>query len=164
MTSDAVQHERLLRRDARLAALAERLQADGGSGLAEEFLAWAAERDDERRSLAREALDRYRELNLLYDLAERSASLDSATVIGVATAELARVVRHGRGAVLVADESRQHVRPVTASGRADEPLGSMPTEGFPIGNGIVGGVAAGAEGEIVNDTAADPRATRAEQR
>src|SRR4051794_5320359 len=51
-------------------------------------LGYAVAREADKRSLAREALDRYRELNLVYDLAERlSGDLDLGTVTGIALAE-----------------------------------------------------------------------------
>src|SRR6185503_6937542 len=44
-------------------------------------LSYAVAREADKRSLAREALDRYRELNLVYDLAERlSGDLDLETI------------------------------------------------------------------------------------
>ncbi|MDQ3128430.1 MAG: hypothetical protein M3Q66_08265, partial [Chloroflexota bacterium] len=45
-------------------------------------LSYAVAREGDKRSLAREALDRYRELNLVYDLAERLSG--DLAVAGVA--------------------------------------------------------------------------------
>src|SRR5215212_7215446 len=55
-------------------------------------LSYAVAREADKRSLAREALDRYRELNLVYDLADRlSGELDLAAVADIAIGEAAKV-------------------------------------------------------------------------
>jgi hypothetical protein len=98
-------------------------------------LSYASARETDKRSLAQEALDRYRELNLVYDLAERlSADLDASTVVRVAEEEAGRLIRDGRG--------------IFRAG----------------GDGILGAVGHGAVAEIVNDVAADARANAEERR
>jgi GAF domain-containing protein len=98
-------------------------------------LSYASAREADKRSLAREALDRYRELNLVYDLAERlSGDLEPAAVVTVAEEEAGRLVPGGRGLL------------------RDAPEG-----------GILGSVAASGVAEVVNDSADDPRATDEER-
>lgn len=155
MTIDERQRAKTLRRDAELARLVDELRATENAGLAEDLIGWGLARDTERRSLAEEALERYRELNLLYDLAERSASLDPQAVIRVAAAEVGRICRRAASTALVTDDEGRLV-PV------GEPPAGVAADAFHIGKGIVGGAAAGGDGEIVNDPAADPRATEAE--
>lgn len=100
-------------------------------------LAYASAREADKRSLAREALDRYRELNLVYELAARlTGELDAAAVTRAAEEEAARVVAGGR-AWLVLD---------------------------PEGHGIIGSVRQSGIAEIVPDVTADPRATEDERR
>lgn len=100
-------------------------------------LAYASAREADKRSLAREALDRYRELNLVYDLAERlTGELDAAAVTAAAEEEAARVVTGGR-AVLVVDGGE---------------------------DGIIGAVGTTGVAEIVADVASDARATEDERR
>jgi GAF domain-containing protein len=155
-------HERMLRRDPELAELAETIRQAGSAELAHRFLVWAGERDAERRSLGSEALDRYRELNLLYDLAEQGSSLEAASVVDVARERLGRVVARGIGSVLIADEEGTRVHAFGPLPNVAPPADSILARGFVIGEGIVGGVAAGADGEIVNDPSADPRASAEE--
>lgn len=94
-------------------------------------LSYACAREADKRSLAGEALDRYRELNLVYDLAERlNVESDPAGITAIAEEEAARLVRDGVGRLRD-----------TAAG------------------GILGAVAASGTAEIVNGIAADARAS-----
>jgi GAF domain-containing protein len=98
-------------------------------------LSYAAAREMDKRSLAQEALDRYRELNLVYDLAERlSGELDTAAIAEAAEEEAGRLVKGGRGILRTGDAG-----------------------------GILGAVGASGVAEIVGDVAADPRASREER-
>ena len=120
-------------------------------------VAYAAAREADKRSLAHEALDRYRELNLVYDLAETLSGLRSVAAIGqAALAEVARIRGEGAAFLLLADP---------ATGRLTVPDGVPvgPLDGIGRGDGIVGGLGSG-EPAIVNDVAADPRASPAERR
>jgi hypothetical protein len=94
-------------------------------------LSYAAAREADKRSLAREALDRYRELNLVYELAERlTGELDVDAIAEVAEQEAGRLIPDGRGMLRERPE-----------------------------DGVLGAVAASNVAEIVNDLAADERAT-----
>lgn len=117
-------------------------------------LSYAAAREADKRALSAEALERYRELNLIYDLAESiGTSLDVAAVAAVAADEASRLPVGGTGAVLL-----------VAAGRLTSPNGSAgPFEGQAVGDGIVGSVAAGGDAELVNRPADDSRATEAER-
>jgi GAF domain-containing protein len=152
------QAQRLLRRDPELARLIEVVQQWGTPDVAEQLLSWASARDTERVNLANEALDRYRELNLLYELAEHAVSLDPATIVGVAGEQLARVARRGAGVVLLIDAGSSRVRPAEPVAERTATAG-LPARGFPVGEGIIGAVAADQDGEIVNDTSTDARAS-----
>lgn len=118
-------------------------------------LSYAVAREADKRSLAREALDRYRELNLVYDLAERlSGELTVASVGAIAIAEAGKLPAGGGGFLLMADES----------GGLDAPAsGGGPVSSGRIGEGILGAVAASAVAEEVNDVDTDPRSTPAER-
>jgi hypothetical protein len=118
-------------------------------------LSYAVAREADKRSLAREALDRYRELNLVYDLAERlSGDLDLATVAGIAVGEAGRLPAGGTGFLYLADADGA-LRAVDAG-----PIGGPAGAGD---DGILGAVASSAIAEEVNDVAADPRAGAAER-
>lgn len=118
-------------------------------------LSYAAAREADKRTLAQEALDRYRELNLVYDLADRLAGrFDVAGVLEAALAEIGRLPGGGTPFVLLApDGDRRGVALVPPDGAAGGTVGSGR-----VGEGVIGSVAYGGEAEIVNDTAADPRA------
>jgi hypothetical protein len=118
-------------------------------------LSYAGAREADKRALAREALDRYRELNLLYDLADEiGATLETDAVARVAVGEAGKLQTGGRGFVrlLRPDAAALDVRP---SGEDSEPV-------VRPGAGILGAILGG-DAEIVNDIGADPRATDAER-
>jgi putative methionine-R-sulfoxide reductase with GAF domain len=120
-------------------------------------LGYAAAREHDKRSLAQEALERYRELNLIYDLADQiGATLEIPAVAAVAAREAGRLPSGGTGFLLLR----------TARGGLEPTDGEeAPPAGFAAaraGAGILGSVLEG-EAEIVNDVAADPRSTTAER-
>jgi hypothetical protein len=118
-------------------------------------LAYAAAREADKRSLAQEALDRYRELNLVYDLADRLAGrFDVAGVVDAALAEVGRLPGGGRPFLVLAPDGDARGAALVAADGADRGL----VAGGRVGEGVVGAVAYGGEAEIVNDAAADPRA------
>lgn len=120
-------------------------------------LAYAAARETDKRSLAREALDRYRELNLIYDLADEiGAELETDAIAQVAVAEASRIPTGGAGFVLLLEDegTRLVARPTSA---AETPISEQDSA-----VGIIGAILAG-DPEIVNDMPADPRATEAER-
>jgi putative methionine-R-sulfoxide reductase with GAF domain len=119
-------------------------------------LAYAGARETDKRSLAREALDRYRELNLIYDLADQiGAVLETDAIALVAVSEASRLPSGGTGFVLLleADGSRLTARPSAGA----PPIVEQTAE-----HGILGAILAG-DPEIVNDIAGDPRATAVER-
>jgi hypothetical protein len=119
-------------------------------------LSYALSREADKRSLAREALDRYRELNLVYELAETLSGLRSVAAIGqAALAEVGRIRGEGAAFLLLAD--RETRRLSTPDG---VPVGPLNDIGH--GDGIVGGLGSG-EPTIINDVAADPRSSPAER-
>lgn len=118
-------------------------------------LSYACAREADKRALAREALDRYRELNLIYDLADQiGATLETDAVARVAVAEASRLPSGGRGFVRLR---------TTAGGRLEtRPAEDDHDPAIDPGSGILGAILGG-DAEIVNDIAADPRATAAER-
>src|SRR6478735_2702077 len=107
-------------------------------------LSYALSREADKRSLAREALDRYRELNLVYELADRLS--------GAIAVEEAGRLPGGGGFVLVADP-----------GGEAHPVGTGAVDwAVRPGEGVLGAVLVSAVAEEVNDVGADGRATVAE--
>lgn len=126
-------------------------------------LSYAVAREADKRSLAREALDRYRELNLVYDLAERlSGELAVAAVAAIAIAEAGNLPAGGSGFLLMAGGSGG-LDAVAGGESRDAEGGVGPVASGRIGEGILGAVAASAVAEEVNDVDTDPRSTSAER-
>jgi adenylate cyclase len=122
-------------------------------------LSYAVARETDKRSLAREALDRYRELNLVYDLAERlSGDLGLGAVAEIAIAEAGKLPAGGTGFLLLADDDGA-LQPVEGAAGSALPVG----DGV-AGSGILGSIAGSAVAEEVNDVDIDPRSTLAERR
>jgi hypothetical protein len=116
-------------------------------------LSYAVARESDKRALAREALDRYRELNLVYELADQlSGELDLDAIGRIAVAEASKLPGGGSGFLLIADEAGGELRPVAGD-----------VAGAVVGAGILGAVASSAVAEEVNDVAGDARATDAER-
>jgi len=75
-------------------------------------LSYAAAREADKRALAREALDRYRELNLLYDLADEiGATLETDAIAQVAVDEAGKLPSGGRGFVRLLRRDRKGMDP-----------------------------------------------------
>ena len=120
-------------------------------------LAYAGARETDKRSLAREALDRYRELNLIYDLADEiGAVLETDAIATVAVAEASRLPSGGLGFVMLLTEDRARL---TARPATDD---LAPIVEHDSADGILGAILEG-DPEIVNDIASDPRATALER-
>ena len=125
-------------------------------------LSYAVAREADKRSLAREALDRYRELNLVYDLAEKrlSGELAVSGVAAIAIAEAGRLPAGGSGFLLLADGAGGLDALAGAASPDSGPAGG-PVAGGRIGEGVA--IAASAVAEEVNDVDTDPRSTPAER-
>jgi hypothetical protein len=122
-------------------------------------LAYAAARERDKRSLANEALERYRELSLIYDLAATIGGHDDLdAIVGTAVAELSRLPNDARGFLLLAGADGELRTPKGA-----EATGGPVTAGQ-MGEGIVGTIAATGAAELVEDAAGDPRASDSERR
>ena len=121
------------------------------SGAVASVLSYACSRETDKRSLASEALDRYRELNLIYDLAERIAgSPHLADVTAVAVDEAGRLPTGGVGFLLLESPTPGRLTP--------HPIGEdalFPEQSST--DGLLGAAYAG-DPEIVNAVASDPRA------
>jgi GAF domain-containing protein len=121
-------------------------------------LSYAAARERDKRSLANEALERYRELSLIYDLAAAIGGSDQVEpVVRAAVGELSRLPNDARGFLLLADGDV--LSPAPGSNGEGSPM-----TGARIGEGIVGEAAASGGAELVEDSTADPRATEQERR
>jgi putative methionine-R-sulfoxide reductase with GAF domain len=128
------------------------------AGAIASVLAYAGARETDKRSLAREALDRYRELNLIYDLADQiGAVLETDAIAAVAVGEASRLPSGGTGFVLLLDAERTRLVAHPLASDAGHPIAELDAA-----TGILGAILAG-DPEIVNDVAADPRASAVER-
>ena len=122
-------------------------------------LGYAAARERDKRSLASEALERYRELSLIYDLADAiGADTDLESIVGTATGELARLPHDARGFLLLLEPDGSLV---TAPGVTD--AGGAGATDSRHGAGIIGAIAEAGIAEVVEDAAGDARASDAER-
>ena len=118
-------------------------------------LSYAVARETDKRSLAREALDRYRELNLVYELADRlSGDLDLDEVGRVVVGEASRLPAGGEGFFLVLRDGRLGS---IGGGPGGELVGDE------AAGGILAAIAAAAVAEEINDVAGDQRSSPAER-
>ena len=121
-------------------------------------LSYAAARERDKRALANEALERYRELSLIYDLAATiGGHTDLESIVGTAVAELSRLPNDARGFLLLVGADGA-LRPTDGT-ETDGPVSAGR-----LGEGIVGHVAASGSAEVVEDVASDARASDAERR
>lgn len=122
------------------------------------ILSYAVSRELDKKALAREALDRYRELSLIYDLAGTiGAELDVSAVADAAVAEVGRLPAGATGFLLLLDEATG-----TLSAPAGLAAGGRILAGR-LGEGICGRVAVSGNAEVVNIPAADPAAAPEER-
>ena len=103
----------------------------------------------ERKTLAQELLDRYREINLLYRLHETiGGQIDLKEVATNALAESVRIVKANGGALFLRHETTGQLYVLTTEGEAPN---------LRHGQGIPDWVAQEGRSAIVNDVTADPR-------
>jgi GAF domain-containing protein len=103
----------------------------------------------EKKALAQELLERYREINLLYRLHETiGAHIDLQDVAGHALAESVRIVRADGGALFLYIEETRQLRLLATEGD---------TPDLSVIQGILEWAAQEGRSAIVNDVAGDPR-------
>jgi adenylate cyclase len=117
------------------------------------FLTQVVYRESEVNDLADDMLELYREINLLYNLAEKlGTSLDSQVVMHVVLKEASRLIDATGGAVLLSVESEKTFRAGLVFGEEF----NMARQ-YRVGQGIIGHLARSEKGEIVNNVASDAR-------
>jgi hypothetical protein len=121
-------------------------------------LAYAAARERDKRSLANEALERYRELSLIYDLAEAIGGAHGQDeIVAIAERELARL-RGDAQAIVVLEGG------LSGDALSDRVIGVVgPFPRLDAGEGILGGALERGEADLVEDVADEPFAAAAER-
>jgi phosphoserine phosphatase RsbU/P len=111
------------------------------------LLGHLASAEAERRTLANEVLHLYREINLIYRFSEKlAATLDVEKVARLTLDEARHLIAATDGAVMVTDDAAAPLRQVAAFGDA------FATAAL---DDLLASIAAGGQGEIVNDVRAD---------
>jgi HD-GYP domain-containing protein (c-di-GMP phosphodiesterase class II) len=128
------------------------VSGDGKAHSVAVLLSHLAEREHERKALVQETLNKYKEISLLYGVAEKIAScLDLREAARLAVEEAKKVIRADNVSVQLLSELSGKLETIYASGAGagldvEEP-----------GSGIAGAVLATGRAEIVNDVTSDPR-------
>lgn len=115
-----------------------------------------AQKELEKKTLAQEVLDNYREITFLYDLSEKlTASLDIDELVNLLLAEAKELIKATSGAVMLLSniENTEELKVVSAFGQE----WNRDRLRIPLDESILGVVVKNGQGEIVNDVANDPR-------
>jgi len=118
-----------------------------------DFISYLAQREIERKTLACELLDKYREINFLYSFAEKmSTCLDAKEVARIVLAEISLLISLTSASVMLYNEQADLLEVVVGMGdSAESKLSMRSTEG------IAGHIFASGKPEIVNNVSADLR-------
>lgn len=117
------------------------------------LLSCLANQELEKKSLGREALVKYKEITLLYDLAEKlTASLDPAEIAQLVIDEAKRLIEADNTSVMLVNEENGMLEVIASSGKE-----LHPGEGLKTGAGIAGSVVLSGRAEIINDIPSDLR-------
>lgn len=115
-----------------------------------------AHKELEKRTLAQEILDNYREITFLYELSEKlTASLDIDELVNLLLTEARKLVKATTGAVMLLSKNGNIEQLKIVSAFGQEWHRDRPT--MALDEDIVGVVLKNGQGEIVNDVANDPR-------
>ncbi|WP_156120600.1 GAF domain-containing protein [Neosynechococcus sphagnicola] len=129
------------------------VKGDGKAAVLAQVLSLLVAQSLEKKSLATEVLDRYREVNLLYSIAEKLTTCREVKAVAQLALEEAQRLIHATGAALMLTcaQSKQLEMLLYLGSQSDYPAA------IPLGKGIVGYVAQTGKAEIVNDVWKDPR-------
>jgi class 3 adenylate cyclase len=123
------------------------------ASLVASLLTYLANQELEKKALARETLDRYKEINLLYNIsAKLSACLDLKEIAELVIDEATRLIQATSASVMLLNEKTGRLEIIAAWGQARESkLSLLP------GEGVAGSVFQTGTAEILNDVESDPR-------
>jgi adenylate cyclase len=126
---------------------------DGALDSVAALLRLLAGREQEKRELARETLEKYREIHLLYRMSELVAEkLDLAGVAGLVIEEARRTIPATGASVMLADPVTG-VLEVAAGFGGEHPAKTV----LGPGEGVAGSVMASGRAELLNNARVDPR-------
>jgi len=120
------------------------------------LLSYLAETELEKKNLAKETLNKYKEINLLYDITEKIAvCLDLREVAQLIICEATGMIRSDSASLLLFNEVTGKLEVISAAGRVSEQ-----TAAIEPCKGIAGHVFASGKAEIIHDVKSDPRHIR----
>jgi len=112
--------------------------------------------EHEKRQLGSETLDKYREINMLYDLSEKVGACTDRYALGqLITQEAGRFFKADHITLMLFNEERTHLEILERVGNEYEGIDSLPAE-----EGFVGSIALSGKAEINNHIQKDPRYKR----
>ena len=127
--------------------------AQKGAAALVSLLRYSIMREREKVALARETLEKYKEISVLYDLSGRiAASLNIEEVAKLVIEEALKVVHADNVSLMIVDQGSGRLEILGAAGREYHPKTPMR-----IGTGIAGHIAANGKAEIINSVEADSR-------
>ncbi len=107
----------------------------------------------EKKDLGRDSLEKYKELNTLYDITEKIAKcLDTEEVANLVISEAQRLIPSDSISVMLLDKKKKSLDIIAARGED-----ATPKTVLKPGEGIAGDVILCERGEIVNDVTSDKR-------
>jgi adenylate cyclase len=117
------------------------------------LLTYLSDRELEKKTLGLEALEKYKEINLLYNISEKIAtSLDLEEVGRLIIEEAKRSITATGASIMLLDEETERLEIISSFGKQYSEKTDLRT-----GYGIAGNVIIHGNAEIVNDVLADPR-------
>ena len=123
--------------------------------VAASLISYLVKQEFEKKALANELLDKYREITLLHDISTQiTASLELKEVAQLVIEGVGKLLKSTGGSILLLNQTTSQLEPLSTFGQAfpqREPL--------KLGEGIIGSIAQKGLGEIVNDVLSDPRST-----
>ncbi len=117
------------------------------------LLSYIANKELQEKMLARETLDKYKEINLLYNISgQLAACLDLKQVANLVIDEATRLIKATSGSLMLVNPETGKFELIAALGQEYDP--KAPIE---LGKGIAGSVMLSGKAEIVNNVQSDPR-------
>lgn len=120
------------------------------------LLSYLAETELEKKDLVKETLNKYKEINLLYDITEKIAvCLDLKEVAQLIMAEATSMIRSDSAALMLFSDMTGKLEVISSIGRVSGQISAIEP-----GKGIIGGVFASGKAEIIHDVGSDSRYVR----
>ncbi|HEY9607162.1 MAG TPA: adenylate/guanylate cyclase domain-containing protein [Allocoleopsis sp.] len=117
------------------------------------FLTYIARKEYQEKMLARETLDKYKEINLLYNIAGKlAACLDLKQVAHLVIEEATRLIKATSGSLMLLNSQTNEFKIVAAFGEECYPKAPLQ-----LGTGIAGNVIVTGKAELINNVHFDPR-------